>query len=132
AKRSVRHLAVTEKKEVIGIISIRDVLQSNGLPWVSIRDLISSTIFMVATASNVTEAAKLMKHHRIGSLLVSGRRKQPRAEQYFVGNRKEIIGIITETDIVRKVVAGDLNPLMTPVEKMMSRSLTVINTWKCT
>lgn len=132
AERSVRHLAVTEKKEIIGIISIRDVLQTNELPWISIRRLMSSTIFMVARASNISEAAKLMRHNKIGSLLVSGRRQRPRTEPFFIGNKKEITGILTETDIVRKVIAEGLNPLMTPVEKVMSRSLTVINTWKRT
>ena len=130
AERAVRHLAVTEKKEIIGIISIRDVLQSNELPWISIRRLMSQTIFMVARAANISEAAKLMKQNKIGSLLVSGRRQRPRTEPFFVGNKKEIIGILTETDIIRKAIAGGLNPLMTPVEKVMSRALTVIDTWK--
>jgi len=129
-ERFVRHLAVTEKKEVIGIISIRDVLQSEELPWVSVRRLMSSTIFMVARAANISEAAQLMRHNNIGSLLVSGRRRNARTEPFFTGGGKEITGILTETDIVRKVVAVGLNPLTTTAEKVMTRSLTVINTWK--
>ena len=129
-ERFVRHLAVTEKKEVIGVISIRDVVQSYELPWVSVRRLMSSTIFLVARAANITEAAKVMRHNKIGSLLVTGRRRRQRAEPFFTGKGKEITGILTESDIVRKVVATGLNPFTTTAEKVMTRSMTVINTWK--
>ena len=129
-ERSVRHLVVTEKKEVIGIISIRDVLRSKELPSISIRRLMSMAVFALIRGSTIRDAAKLMNHNKIGSLLVTGRRGRPRAEPFFIGNRKEITGILTETDIVRKVVAGGLDPLTTPIEKVMSRALTVINTWK--
>lgn len=130
AERFVRHLAVTEKKEVIGIVSIRDVLRSEGLPWISIRRLMSMAIFALIRGSTIRDAAKLMRHNKIGSLLVTGRRRHPRAEPFFVGNGKEITGILTETDIVRKVVSEGLDPQITSVEKVMSRSLTVINSWK--
>jgi signal-transduction protein with cAMP-binding, CBS, and nucleotidyltransferase domain len=130
AERSVRHLVVTERKSIIGIISIRDVLQSNELTWISIRSLMSTTVFLVARASSISEAAKLMKDNKIGSLLVTGRRQRPRTEPFLMGNKKEIIGILTETDIIRKVVAENLNPLTAAVEKVMSRSLAVIEAWK--
>jgi CBS domain-containing protein len=132
AERFVRHLAVTENKEIIGVISIRDVLQINELPPISIQKLMSSTVFVVARATNIAEAAKLMRHNRIGSLLVGGGRQLKRIEPFLVGNKTKITGILTETDILRKVVAEGLNPLMTPVKKIMSRSLTVINAWKRT
>jgi signal-transduction protein with cAMP-binding, CBS, and nucleotidyltransferase domain len=128
----VRHLAVAEKKKIIGIISIRDILQTEELPWISIRKVMSSAVFMVATASNVTEAAKLMRYNKIRSLLVTGRKQRPVTEPFLTGNGKEIIGILTETDIIRKVVAEELNPLMTPVEKVMTRQVTAINAWKRT
>ena len=129
-ERSVRHLAVIEKKEVIGIISIRDVIRSEKLPWISIRRLMSMAIFALIRGSTIRDAAKLMRQNKIGSLLVTGRRRHPRVEPSFVGYGKEITGILTETDIVRKVVAGGLDPRTTPIEKVMSRGLTVINTWK--
>ena len=129
-ERSVGHLAVTEKKEVIGIISIRDVLQSKGLPWVSVRRLMFMAILTLIRGSTIRDAAKVMRQNKIGSLLVTGRRRHPRADPSFVGNGKEITGILTETDIVRKVVAEGLDPLTTPIEKVMSRALTVINAWK--
>jgi CBS domain-containing protein len=130
AERFIRHLAVTENEGIIGIVSIRDVLQSEELPWVSVRRLMSQSLFMVTREANVRDAAKLMRHNKIGSLLVSGRRRRPRTKSFFTGDGKEITGIITETDIVRKVVAAGLNPLTTTAEKVMTRSLTAINAWK--
>ena len=130
AERFIRHLAVTEKDQVIGIISIRDVLQSEKIPWVSIRRLMSQALFMATRGATIREAAQRMRHNKIGSLLVSGRRRHPRAEPFFVSKEKEITGILTETDIVRKVVAAGLDPQATLVEKVMSRSLTVIGSWK--
>jgi CBS domain-containing protein len=122
-EQRVRHLAVTEKKKIIGIISIRDILKSEGLPWISISRLMSSTLFLVTRGANITEAAKLMRYNKIRSLLVAGRRQRPRTEPFFIGNGKEIIGIFTETDIIRKITAEGLNPLMTRL-KAMNRSLT--------
>lgn len=132
AERFVRHLVVTEKKEIIGIISIRDVLRSERLPRVSIKTLMSREMFTLSREAPIHEAAKLMRYNKIGSLLVSGRRRRPGVESFFAGDGKEITGILTETDIVRKVVGEFLNPLTTPVEKVMSQSLTVINSWEHT
>jgi CBS domain-containing protein len=51
-------------------------------------------------------AAALMRDKNIGSL--------------FVTRNKEIIGIITDTDMVRRVVAVGLDASKTPVEQIMS------------
>ncbi len=51
-------------------------------------------------------AAALMRDKNIGSL--------------FVTRNKEIIGILTDTDMVRRVVAVGLDASKTPVEQLMS------------
>ena len=51
-------------------------------------------------------AAALMRDRNIGSL--------------FVTRNKEIIGILTDTDMVRRVVAVGLDASKTPVEQLMS------------
>lgn len=53
------------------------------------------------------DAAKQMRDKRIGSLLVT--------------EGMERIGIVSETDFVRKALAEGLNPDTTPVEKIMSQ-----------
>ena len=60
--------------------------------------------------SSVLEAAKLMKKHRIGSVVVV--------------EGKEVRGIVTERDIVRKVVAEE-RPYRTALEEIMSSPVIV-------
>lgn len=59
------------------------------------------------------DAAKQMRDKRIGSLLVS--------------EGMERIGIVSETDFVRKALAEGLNPDTTPVEKIMSQPVISID-----
>ena len=70
--------------------------------------------FMVSVEKFVTvdrdmdarAAAALMRDRNIGSL--------------FVTRNKEIIGILTDTDMMRRVVAVGLDASKTPVEQIMS------------
>ncbi len=57
-------------------------------------------------------AAALMRDRNIGSL--------------FVTRNKEIIGIITDTDMMRRVVAVGLEASKTPVEQIMSAPILTI------
>lgn len=56
---------------------------------------------------SLRDAAKQMRDKRIGSLLVT--------------DGAERIGIVSETDFVRKALAEGLNPDTTPVGKIMSQ-----------
>lgn len=61
----------------------------------------------VSPKTTVRDAAKQMRDKRVGSLLVS--------------EGMERIGIVSETDFVRKALAEGMNPDTTPVEKIMSQ-----------
>lgn len=61
----------------------------------------------ISPKTTLRDAAKQMRDKRIGSLLVS--------------EGMERIGIVSETDFVRKALAEGLNPDTTPVEKIMSQ-----------
>lgn len=62
--------------------------------------------------TDVQTAAGIMRDRRINSL--------------FVTNGKEIIGILTDTDMVRRVVAADVDTLTTRAEKIMSAPILTI------
>ncbi len=62
--------------------------------------------------TSVAEAAEVMQDRGVGSLLIK--------------NGKNAIGILTETDIVQKVVAEGLNPVVTRVKDVMSTPLITI------
>lgn len=61
---------------------------------------------------DVRKAAQIMRDRNIGSL--------------FVTRDKEIIGILTDTDLVRRVVAAGADAAKTPVEQIMSAPILTI------
>jgi CBS domain-containing protein len=60
----------------------------------------------IEAGTSAIEAAKLMTTHKIGSV--------------FVKQKDRIVGIVTEPDIVRKVVGAERVPYYIPVEDIMS------------
>jgi CBS domain-containing protein len=72
----------------------------------------SEKFITVERDTDVQTAARLMRDRRINSLLVTK------------GN--EIIGILTDTDMVRRVVAAEVDTLTATVEKIMSAPILTI------
>ncbi|MEO8046695.1 MAG: CBS domain-containing protein [Nitrospirota bacterium] len=120
----VRYLCVSDKDEILGIISVRDLVRyfvdSEGGP---IRDLdnvyrplsvlMRTTMETIASERTAQEAAQLMAEKRIGSLLVL--------------EAGEMVGIVTETDLVRKVIAARLPASSTRVGAVMNYPLIQID-----
>ena len=73
---------------------------------ITVGQLMKKELVTVDTGTSVIEAAKLMKACNVGSVLVS--------------QEGLVIGIVTESDIVRKVVGSDRGPYFIPVEDIMS------------
>lgn len=120
----VRYLCVSDKDEIVGIISIRDLaryfVDSEGGP---IRDLdnvyrplsvlMRTSMETIASERTVLDAVKMMAEKRIGSLLVL--------------EAGEMVGIVTETDVVRKVIAARLPANSTRVGAVMNYPLIQID-----
>ncbi|MDZ4732914.1 MAG: CBS domain-containing protein [Nitrospirota bacterium] len=120
----IRYLCVSDKDDIVGIISIRDLVRyfvdSEGGP---IRDLdnvyrplsvlMRTSMETIASERTVLEAAQTMAEKRIGSLLVL--------------EAGEIVGIVTETDVVRKVIAARLPASSTSVGTVMNYPLIQID-----
>ena len=73
---------------------------------VTVGQLMKKDLVTVDTGTSVVEAAKLMKVCNVGSVLIS--------------HKGCVIGIVTESDIVKKVVGADRGPYFIPVEDIMS------------
>ena len=120
----VRYLCVAVEENIIGVISVRDLVRyfvdSEGGP---IRDLdnvyrplsvlMHTRMETIASERTVLEAAQTMAEKWIGSLLV-----------LKAGN---IVGIVTETDLVRKVIAARLTTRSTSVGVVMNAPLIQID-----
>jgi len=73
---------------------------------VTVGELMKQDLVTVDTGTSVVDAAKLMKACKVGSVLVS--------------QKDRIVGIVTESDIVRKFVGADRVAYFIPVETIMS------------
>ena len=71
-----------------------------------IGDYMISPILSIDLESSVQEAAQFMMAHNIGSVLVK--------------EFEEYVGIVTETDLTRKVLGKGLNAESTPVSENMT------------
>ncbi len=72
----------------------------------TVGTLMKKELVTVDTGTSVVDAAKLMKTCNVGSVLVS--------------EKGQIVGIVTESDVVRKFVGADKAPYFIAVEDIMS------------
>lgn len=73
---------------------------------VTVGQLMKKDLVTVDAGTSVIEAAKLMKTCNVGSVLIS--------------HENRVIGIVTESDIVKKVIGSDRGSYFIPVEDIMS------------
>ena len=82
----------------------------------NVSDLSNPFVAVAQRATPLTEAARLMREHHVGSLVVvdeTGRGRVP-------------IGILTDRDIVVTVVAKDVDPRTLTVGEVMSGDLATV------
>jgi CBS domain-containing protein len=120
----VRYLCVSNKGEIVGVISMRDLaryfVDSEGGAihdldnvYRPLSVLMHTTMETIASERTVLEAARTMAEKRIGSLLVM--------------EAGEMVGIVTETDVVRKGLAPQLPANSTSVGAVMNYPLMQID-----
>ena len=80
-----------------------------------VGDIMTKKVVVIPIGKGLAEAVKLMKKYEIGSIIVVDSNEG-----------KKAMGIITERDIVYKVIAKDKDPYSTKVEEIMSKPLRVV------
>ncbi len=104
-----RHLPVVDDGKVVGMLSERDMLRATVagvdvsaaahareerfLERAFVRDLMQTKVVTVRASDSLKQAGKLMLEHRIGALPV-------------VDGDNNLLGIVTENDLVRTIVAA--------------------------
>ncbi len=74
--------------------------------------MMSRSLRSIPPDASLLEAARLMRDSKIGALLVE--------------DREQFVGIVSETDLVRKAMAGGEDPLGQPVKSVMSSPIITI------
>ena len=74
-----------------------------------IADYMSSPVLSLNSSATVKEAARMMDENNLGSLLVKG--------------SEDFEGILTETDLTRKVLGKGLDPSTTQITEVMSQPI---------
>lgn len=78
-----------------------------------ISDYMSSPVISVDAGSTAEETARLMLEKNIGSLLVK--------------EKSEYVGIVTETDLTRKILGGKMDPKTTKISAIMTQPILSID-----
>ncbi len=78
-----------------------------------VKDVMSSPVITIFEDESADKAAKLMAEHNVGCVIVATKDKKP-------------IGIITERDMVVRIVAEDLQPSKIKVKNIMSSPLRTV------
>jgi CBS domain-containing protein len=126
ADRGMRHLGVTREGRLAGWVTARLLIAAGVIPSIRVRDAMTKLMATIHLQETVREAADRMLEASIGLLLVGGRRTRHRSGQRTGAGHDDLAGIVTETDLVSRVMAVDRYPYVTSVGDVMTpRPVTV-------
>lgn len=103
-KKGIRHLVVTEDGKLLGIVTDRDFRLMRPSPATSlsiyevhylldkltVKEIMTKKVIAVTPETPIAEAARLLLNRRIGALPVL--------------KNEKVVGIITETDMIRALI----------------------------
>lgn len=77
-----------------------------------VKDIMTKSVAYINPDSTVTEAARLMQKHNVGSIPVC--------------DQSGVVGMVTDRDIVVRNVAHGTDPQTTPVKNVMTSQVTTV------
>jgi len=77
-----------------------------------VKQAMTKNVLVINPTTTVRDAAKVMAEHRVGCLVVM--------------ENKKIAGILTELDIIQKIVANDKDPNTTTVGDTMTKKVLTV------
>jgi PAS domain S-box-containing protein len=107
-ERNIRRLPVIENNQLVGIITQTDlvrVLTFYGM-WKEIGEIMSRNVAVIQKDGTIAKAAQIMNTRNVSCVVVlSG---------------SDVVGILTERDMLKRIVAIKKDPTQTKVEDVMS------------
>jgi CBS domain-containing protein len=112
--RQIRRLPVLEGRQLVGIVTQTDITRGlvTLIPLKCISDIMTREVATVAIEASVADAASIMAAKRISCVVVM--------------RQNEPAGILTEKDMIRRVVTAQRNPTQTRVTEVMSSPITIV------
>ncbi|MBW8039353.1 MAG: response regulator [Planctomycetes bacterium] len=107
-EKQIKRLPVQKDKELIGIVTQTDLIRaltSYGMCW-NVSDMMKSDVAGIQGKATVAEATKVMISRNISCIIVL--------------QDDEVVGVFTERDLVKRVVAQGEDPACITIEKVMS------------
>jgi CBS domain-containing protein len=106
--KGIKRLAVTRDQHLVGVVTQTDI--TRGLismsPFRNIADLMTADVVTIDATTTITEAAKMMAARNISCVVLM--------------HRDEAAGIVTEKDILQRVVACNGDATTIPAAEIMS------------
>ncbi len=100
-KHNFQHLAIVNRKQLVGVVSERDIHiprptgQWNAVPWIeglAVEWVMSAPVFSLSPTAQVSDAARMMRDRKIGCVPVI--------------QQAELMGIVTTTDLLNVLDPG--------------------------
>ncbi len=109
--KNFKRLPIVDDGKLVGIVTQTDlvhVLTSYGM-WKNVEDIMSTNVALIPRTAPVAEAARIMTSRKISCVVIV--------------DTDEIVGVFTERDLLKRVVALQRNPAETKMEEVMSSSV---------
>jgi len=112
---NIRRLVVLEDERPVGIITQTDMVQALASYSISqeVSEIMTSNVAVITSSANVKEAAELMASKDISCLVAM--------------EKDAVVGIFTERDLLKRVVAMKRNPALTKLKKVMSSPVVTVS-----
>lgn len=112
---NIRRLVVLENERFVGIITQTDMVQALASYSISqeVSEIMTSNVAVITSSASVKEAAELMASKDISCLVAMG--------------KDAVVGIFTERDLLKRVVAMKRNPAQTRLKKVMSSPVVTVS-----
>jgi len=112
---NIRRLVVLEDERFVGIITQTDMVQALASYSISqeVSQIMTSNVAVITSSASVKEAAELMASKDISCLVAM--------------ENDAVVGIFTERDLLKRVVALKRNPAQTRLKKVMSSPVVTVS-----
>lgn len=95
---------------IIMLANYQNIEMEFTMAVLKIQDIMTSPVITQRINSTVSEAASTMCAHNIGSIIIVDSKGKP-------------VGIVTERDMLKKIIMTNKNPTATEIDQIMSRPI---------